>query len=95
MDFKSDFDDIKCFGSTTVGPRGQVVIPASARKELGIDAGNTLLVFRGFRGNGVLLLKVEAVERMLGMVSEHLPDFEKLVRSSKSTTTSGRKGVLK
>lgn len=56
-------DFITCFGSTTVGPRGQVVIPIGARKELGIEPGNTLLVFRGFQGQGLLLLKADTIER--------------------------------
>ena len=40
----------RCLGSTTVGPRGQVVIPVNARKEMGIDAGTTLLVFKTLGG---------------------------------------------
>lgn len=34
------------FGSVTVGERGQVVIPAEARSELGIKPGDKLLVMR-------------------------------------------------
>ncbi len=44
----------KVFGSTTVGPRGQVVIPVNARKEMGIDAGTTLLVFKAFHSQGLV-----------------------------------------
>lgn len=40
-----DFD--QCFyGSVTVGERGQIVIPAEARAELGIQPGDKLLVMR-------------------------------------------------
>ncbi len=74
----------RCLGSTTVGPRGQVVIPVNARKEMGIDAGTTLLVFKSFHGQGLVLLKVDAIEQMLAMVSERLTDFEKLVKDYKS-----------
>ncbi len=38
MKGKDNLHRPKVFGSTTVGPRGQVVIPANARKVLGIDA---------------------------------------------------------
>jgi len=65
MNTKDSWHGIKCFGSTTVGSRGQVVIPANARKELGIDTGDTLLVFKMPHAQGVILLKTDAVEQML------------------------------
>lgn len=41
----ANFDE--CFyGSVTVGERGQIVIPAEARAELGIQPGDKLLVMR-------------------------------------------------
>ena len=81
----------RCLGSTTVGPRGQVVIPINARKELDIDAGTTLLVFGGPHGQGLMLLKVDAIEQMMNMVSERLTDFEKLVKDYISPkATSGK-----
>ena len=84
----------RCLGSTTVGPRGQVVIPVNARKEMGIDAGTTLLVFKSFHGQGLILLKVDAIEQMLAIASERLTDFEKLVKDYKSPkAASGKKGV--
>ncbi len=74
----------RCLGSTTVGPRGQVVIPVNARKEMGLDTGTTLLVFKAFHGQGLVLLKVDAIEQMMSMVSQQLSDFEKLVKGFKS-----------
>ncbi len=35
----------KFYGSVTVSQRGQIVIPAEARRDFGIDAGDKLLVF--------------------------------------------------
>lgn len=35
----------KFYGSVTVSERGQIVIPAEARKDFNIDTGNKLLVF--------------------------------------------------
>ncbi len=81
----------RCLGSTTVGPRGQVVIPVNARKEMGIDAGTTLLVFKAFHGQGLVLLKVDAIEQMMSMVSERLTEFEKLVKGYKSPEAASGK----
>ncbi len=89
---KDDWHETRCFGSTTVGPRGQVVIPVNARKELGIDAGATLLVFKSFRGRGLVLLKVDDMEQMLSMISERLTGFEKLVKDYRTQKQPAKRG---
>ena len=77
------FDSFKVFGSTVVSPKGQVVIPVNARKELGIDSGGTLLVCAPPHGQGLLLLKADTIEQILSTISEQLTDFEKLVKDYK------------
>jgi len=81
---KDIWGEHKLYGSTTVSPKGQVVIPANARKELGINGGDTLLVFNAPRIEGLFLLKAEAVEQMLTMMSERLTQFEKQLKRYKS-----------
>lgn len=39
----------KFYGSITVSERGQIVIPAEARKDFNIDTGDKLLVFGDIR----------------------------------------------
>jgi len=91
MEKKGVWPENRCLGSTTVGPRGQVVIPINARKELDIDAGTTLLVFGGPHGQGLVLLKVDAIEQMMNMVSQRLTDFEKQVKDYKSPKAASEK----
>jgi len=79
-----DLQQVKCFGSAVVGPKGQVVIPVNARKELGIGTGDTLLAFDVFKGQALLFLKTEAVEQMLGMMSERMARFEKMMADFQS-----------
>jgi AbrB family looped-hinge helix DNA binding protein len=96
MESKDTWHEFKCLGSAIVGPRGQVVIPAHARKELGIEAGATLLVFLGPGGRGLILFKADAVEQIVRMVSEHLTAVEGLLRSytpSKAASRSSREEV--
>jgi len=90
MDSKDVWHEFKCFGSATVGTRGQVVIPAPARKELGIEAGATLLVFLGPGGRGLILFKADAVEQMVRMVSEKLTTVERLLRSYTPSKAASR-----
>ena len=73
-----------------LGPRGQLVIPVEARKELGIDAGNKLLVFGHFEGLGLSLIKVEAAEKLLNIMSSQLDEVAKLVKESKTADVGKR-----
>jgi len=74
----------RCFGTAVLGPRGQLVIPVEARKELGIDAGSRLLVFGHFDGRGLIFIKAEAAEELLNIMSSRLDEVAKLVQESKA-----------
>jgi len=75
----------RCFGTAVLGPRGQLVIPVEARKELDIDTGSKLLVFGHFGGRGLILIKAEAAEEMLNVMSSRLDEVAKLVKESKTS----------
>ena len=59
-----NFDDL-FYGSVTVGDRGQIVIPAEARAELGISAGDKLLVMRDPKVDGLMVCKLESFMAMI------------------------------
>ena len=60
------FDEL-FYGSVTVGDRGQIVVPAEARSQLGIEPGDKLLVMRDPKINGLMVCKLEA---FIGMIEE-------------------------
>ena len=68
-----------------------IVIPSIGRKELGIDTGDTLLVFKILQGHGLALVKADAIEEMLSTMSERLVRFGKLLEDYKSPETEGEK----
>ena len=70
----------RCYGAAVMGPRGQVVIPVEARKELGIDAGSRLLVFGHFLGRGLIFIKAEAAEELLNEVSSRLDEIARSIK---------------
>jgi bifunctional DNA-binding transcriptional regulator/antitoxin component of YhaV-PrlF toxin-antitoxin module len=67
------------------------VIPVEARKELGIDTGDKLLVFGHFGGRGLIFIKAEAAEELLNIMSSRLDEVAKLVKESK-TVDVGKEG---
>jgi AbrB family looped-hinge helix DNA binding protein len=66
----------KLYGTATVGAKGQVVIPAEAREEMGIDTGDRLYVVGAPDGQFVGLLKEEALEQFVQRLSEQIESLK-------------------
>ncbi len=52
------------YGSATVGAKGQLVIPADARKAMQIQEGDKVVVLRGPREGSVIVFKVDSLEKL-------------------------------
>lgn len=60
----------KLYGTTTMGARGQVVIPAEARKDLKLKPGDQLLVMGRF-GRALGLMKTDELGGIINMIMKH------------------------
>ena len=70
------------YGATTIGERGQVVIPAEARKDLDLSHSTKIMVFSGGPiGDGILLLKADTVSEMLTRANQVLSGFKDIIQS--------------
>ena len=67
------------YGSTTVGERGQVVIPAEARRDMDITPSTKLLVMGGPHKNVVILAKADYVTAFMTKISDMLQQFKEQV----------------
>ena len=67
----------KLFGTATVGTRGQVVIPADARKELNIEEGQRLYVI-GSKNNSIIGLIPE--DRLQEIIQKMSGEIEALIQ---------------
>jgi len=54
----------RLYGTVKVGDRGQVVIPAEARKELDIKPGDLLFVMAGRNRRGIAMVKADAMREL-------------------------------
>jgi AbrB family looped-hinge helix DNA binding protein len=55
-----------CFyGTSTIGERGQVVIPAEARAALGMNPGDKVLIMRDPVKDGIMMFKIDAAKEFL------------------------------
>jgi AbrB family looped-hinge helix DNA binding protein len=64
------------YGAVTVSERGQIVIPAQARRDLDISVGDKLLVVGGQEG-GLLLVRASIVGRLVSRWSDVLQQIER------------------
>ncbi len=91
---KIDFKD-KIYGTATIGVKGQVVIPAQARKDLKLKAGDQLIVM-GKLDKVVALMKADQIEDLVATimdsfdgtitkkeVQQQAQDFLKLLKQNK------------
>lgn len=69
-------------GATTVGEKGQVVIPAAARKAYGVEPGDRLLVFGDEHRHILHLAKVESIRELLEWFSKVALAVEKLTEET-------------
>jgi AbrB family looped-hinge helix DNA binding protein len=65
-------DGFKFYGSATIGSKGQLVIPAEARESVGFKEGDKVIVIKAPFGEGLLVLKTEIFEEMLGNMQSKL-----------------------
>ncbi len=69
----------KCYGSTTISERGQIVIPAEARREMGLEAGTKVLIFGPPRRGVLTLMTAETVAIFVRHAVARLAEFEQLL----------------
>ena len=65
----------------TVGERGQVAIPAAARRDLEIAPNAKLLVFGGPGKHALMLMKAESVAEFIANATDKLTRFEQLLKT--------------
>ena len=77
---KAKFDEMQppiFYGSMTVGERGQVVIPAEARRDMDIAPGTKLIVMCGGPHKNMLILaKAEYVTALMTKITDMVAQFK-------------------
>ena len=71
----------KIYGAARVGERGQIAIPAEARRELGIETGDKMMVFANRINGSLVLVKADVFE---GFADFFMTKLNKLEESAQS-----------
>ena len=64
------------YGTATVGERGQIVIPAQARREYEIETGDKLLIMGHPQKHGLMVCKIDAMREFMAELLEGLKLLE-------------------
>lgn len=71
------------YGTTTIGEKGQVVIPSEARKSMKVKSGEKLLVF-GMGTDMVILSKLSNLEKFASHLSKRLVAIREIIKKTSS-----------
>ncbi len=66
------------YGVVTVSSKGQISIPADLRRDLGIREGDQLLVLRRKDNSGLVLIKLDKMDKLMSVLLEDEEFFLKL-----------------
>lgn len=68
------------FGTTTIGAKGQTVIPMEARKELDLKQGDKLLVL-GAKHRALIMINLEGAQKMVTTLSYRIAAIKKFINT--------------
>jgi AbrB family looped-hinge helix DNA binding protein len=71
------------YGVTTIGEKGQLVVPVEARAAMGLDKGDKLLVF-GLGDDILMLAKLSNLEKFATRIAGRLEALNDVIRKTKS-----------
>ncbi|MDB5165299.1 MAG: AbrB family transcriptional regulator [Candidatus Saccharibacteria bacterium] len=71
--------DKKLYGTATVGTKGQVVIPADARKALNIEEGDRLYVVGSDKGKWLGFIQEDQLREMVSHLTDNIELYKDLL----------------
>ncbi len=81
------------YGATTVGERGQVVIPAEARRDFDIKPADKLVVFGNRHHGGIMITKADSFSQLLDKSIGMMTRFSKMVKGKADVPAEDEKEV--
>ncbi len=65
---------LRFYGSSTVGERGQLVLPKQMREEFHIGSGDKLLILGGKQMGvwGIIMVKSQVLSKLIGQIGGNL-----------------------
>lgn len=76
-------DSPKFYGKATVGVKGQIVIPAKARKAMGLKHGDSVIIISGppHGSRTITVIPEEEFGKFLSFFEDHINNLKSIVTS--------------
>ena len=71
----------KFYGAVVVGERGQIVIPAEARRDMQITPGERLIILGSPQENGLMITKVGPILQLMSRIRERMSQLESVIKT--------------
>ena len=71
----------KFYGAVVVGERGQIVIPAKARRDMQITPGEKLIILGSPQENGLMITKIGPILQLMSRVRERMSQLESVIKT--------------
>jgi len=72
--------EMKFYGSTTVGERGQIVLPVKLRDDFTIKKGDKLLVIGNADEYRIVLVNPESMSKYLDLMSQQINNMKTTIK---------------
>ena len=72
--------DMKFYGSTTIGERGQIVLPINLRKDFKINKGDKLLVVGNPNVSLITLINADTMDSFLETIGENISQMRSKIK---------------
>lgn len=82
METKDQKSNRRFYGTTTIGEKGQIVIPSEARKDMNFGKKEKLLVF-GMDKDMLVVIKLSKVEQFASRLSQRLDAIRDIIKKTK------------
>lgn len=79
-----DFHGKKLYGTATVGTKGQIVIPADAREELGLAPGDRLYIAGSPDKKVLFCVKEEQLQHFINRLTDDMENARNLIQKLKN-----------
>lgn len=89
---REDSWEERFYGAVTVGERGQVVIPADARRRFGIAPGDKILILADPAKHALMLCKIDALREFMDAFREGLARVEQQMTDGGDAPAGGDEG---